>query len=47
MILAFNIFLTNIFLNDEFLSYAPNVLMFGKQHQDLMFPKLSKCDFYK
>jgi len=29
------------------MDYVWNVITFGKLHQDLLFPKISKCSFYK
>ena len=42
-----NLYITDIFLNYQFLNYAKNVLEYGSAHQDRIFPKLSKCTFYR
>ena len=47
VIITLNILLTNIFLNNEFLTYAFNVIKFGAVYQDRLFPKMSKCSFYR
>lgn len=46
-ILLSNILATDMFLDNQFLGYVRNVMIHGKYQQDLIFPKLSKCDFYK
>ena len=47
VIITLNIFLTNVFLNNEFLAYSLNVIKSGSQYQDRIFPKMSKCSFYR
>merc|ERR1719317_1093591 len=42
-----NLYITNIFLNYEFLGYAKNVIAFGSMHKDKIFPKLAKCTFFR
>ena len=46
-ILLANILATDMFLDNQFLGYVRNVMIHGKYQQDLIFPKLSKCDFYR
>ena len=46
-IITANIFLTNVFLNNQFLTYPLNLFKFGEIYKDRLFPKMSKCIFYR
>lgn len=48
--LAVQIYVTNVFLNYQFISLGPKLFKRGLEFDDYLayvFPKVAKCDFYK